>query len=345
MFLLFGTAEDHDSTRSRWVWRGSRNAARRSSAINPIRTGYNAIADEWIGITPGTDGLLVLSLVHCLLKAGKVDLDYLSRWTNAPLPAERGSEHPRLRPADAGRQGPAGGDGPGHRRPPPSTSRASGRISRGASARGGTTQRTVFQAAGGALPGTGIRPRGGRVAGRHPGGADPPAGRRTRACGLRAELRGGAGLDRFPRRAPRPRDGAAGRHARDARDLGPFQRLPDGPRDPPAADPAGSGGMPGGMRFKPPYPKPAEAHPRPMRAQSRTRRSTGRIWASRDGPEDLLPGRGRQAAAARQGVLLGEPAVGARADAHGDLERLCGRSLPRSTRCSSTWRTWPGTRR
>ena len=29
--------------------------------VNPIRSGYNAIADEWVGITPGTDGLFILS--------------------------------------------------------------------------------------------------------------------------------------------------------------------------------------------------------------------------------------------------------------------------------------------
>jgi anaerobic selenocysteine-containing dehydrogenase len=33
--------------------------------VNPIRTGYNAVADEWVGITPGTDGLFILSLIHC----------------------------------------------------------------------------------------------------------------------------------------------------------------------------------------------------------------------------------------------------------------------------------------
>ena len=50
--------------------------------VNPVRSGYNAIADEWVGITPGTDGLFILALVHELLKAGKVDLDYLIRYTN-----------------------------------------------------------------------------------------------------------------------------------------------------------------------------------------------------------------------------------------------------------------------
>ena len=49
-----------------------------------MRTGYSAIADEWLGIRPGTDGLFVLALVHELLRAGKVDVDYLIRYTNAP---------------------------------------------------------------------------------------------------------------------------------------------------------------------------------------------------------------------------------------------------------------------
>jgi anaerobic selenocysteine-containing dehydrogenase len=52
-------------------------------SVNPVRTGYSAIADEWVGIRPGTDGLLVLALVHELLRADRVDLDFLARYTNA----------------------------------------------------------------------------------------------------------------------------------------------------------------------------------------------------------------------------------------------------------------------
>jgi len=48
-----------------------------------VRSGYSAIADEWIGIRPGTDGLLVAALIHELLRAGKVDLDYLARYSDA----------------------------------------------------------------------------------------------------------------------------------------------------------------------------------------------------------------------------------------------------------------------
>jgi sulfite dehydrogenase (quinone) subunit SoeA len=48
-----------------------------------VRTGYCAIADEWIGIGPDTDGLFVLALIHELLRADRVDLEYLVRYTNA----------------------------------------------------------------------------------------------------------------------------------------------------------------------------------------------------------------------------------------------------------------------
>ncbi len=71
------------ATPSRSASASSRPGAKVVS-INPVRTGYNAVADDWLGITPGTDGLLILSLIHCLLKAGKIDPDYLARFTNAP---------------------------------------------------------------------------------------------------------------------------------------------------------------------------------------------------------------------------------------------------------------------
>ncbi|MEM9428075.1 MAG: molybdopterin oxidoreductase family protein [Pseudomonadota bacterium] len=85
LFLLFGTAEDHDSNPIKMGLGRLKARGAKVIAINPIRTGYNAVADEWVGITPGTDGLFILALVHELLRAGRVDLDYLCRWTNAPV--------------------------------------------------------------------------------------------------------------------------------------------------------------------------------------------------------------------------------------------------------------------
>ncbi|MDU8946711.1 molybdopterin oxidoreductase family protein [Ovoidimarina sediminis] len=83
LFLIFGVAEDHSSNPIKIGIGKLKARGARIIGINPIRTGYNAVADDWYGITPGTDGLFILSLVHCLLKSGKVDLDYLARFTNA----------------------------------------------------------------------------------------------------------------------------------------------------------------------------------------------------------------------------------------------------------------------
>ncbi|MCC0066689.1 MAG: molybdopterin-dependent oxidoreductase [Rhodovulum sp.] len=83
LLLLFGVAEDHDSNPIKIGLGKLKARGAKVIAINPVRTGYNAIADEWLGITPGTDGLFILALVHVLMSAGKVDLDYLMRYTNA----------------------------------------------------------------------------------------------------------------------------------------------------------------------------------------------------------------------------------------------------------------------
>jgi anaerobic selenocysteine-containing dehydrogenase len=40
--------------------------------------------DDWYGVTPGTDGLLILSLIRELMLSGNIDVDYLRRYTNAP---------------------------------------------------------------------------------------------------------------------------------------------------------------------------------------------------------------------------------------------------------------------
>ena len=96
-FMLFGCAEDHDSNPIKMGLGRLKARGAKVFGVNPVRTGYNAVADEWVGITPGTDGLFVLALVHTLLRAGRIDLDYLARFTNAPClvrhaPEEEGGE-------------------------------------------------------------------------------------------------------------------------------------------------------------------------------------------------------------------------------------------------------------
>ena len=84
LFMLFGVAEDHDSNPIKMGIGKIKAKGARIIGVNPIRTGYSAVADDWVGITPGTDGLFIMSLIHLLLKAGKIDLVYLSQFTNAP---------------------------------------------------------------------------------------------------------------------------------------------------------------------------------------------------------------------------------------------------------------------
>jgi sulfite dehydrogenase (quinone) subunit SoeA len=83
LFLIFGVAEDHDSNPIKLGLSRLKARGVKVIAVNPVRTGYNAIADEWVSITPGTDGLFILSIIHELLQAGRIDVDYLLRYTNA----------------------------------------------------------------------------------------------------------------------------------------------------------------------------------------------------------------------------------------------------------------------
>ena len=81
-FLMFGVAEDHDSNPIKMGLKKLKDNGAKFVSINPIRTGYSSIADEWISIRPGTDGLFVMALIHELLKNGNFDTEYLVRYTN-----------------------------------------------------------------------------------------------------------------------------------------------------------------------------------------------------------------------------------------------------------------------
>ena len=81
--LMFGVAEDHDSNPIKIGLSKLKARGAKFVSVNPVRTGYSAVADEWVGIRPGTDGLLIMALIHEILKADRIDLDFLARYTNA----------------------------------------------------------------------------------------------------------------------------------------------------------------------------------------------------------------------------------------------------------------------
>ncbi|MEM1400083.1 MAG: molybdopterin-dependent oxidoreductase, partial [Pseudomonadota bacterium] len=83
-FMLFGVAEDHGSNPIKIGIGKLKARGAKVVSINPVRTGYNAVADEWLGIRPGTDGMFVGALIHELFRTQNVDLGYLVRYTNAP---------------------------------------------------------------------------------------------------------------------------------------------------------------------------------------------------------------------------------------------------------------------
>ena len=81
--MLWGVAEDHDSNPIKLGLGKLKARGAKIVAVNPVRSGYGAIADEWIGIRPSTDGLFAFALIHELLEADRIDLDYLVRYANA----------------------------------------------------------------------------------------------------------------------------------------------------------------------------------------------------------------------------------------------------------------------
>ncbi len=288
LFMIFGVAEDHDSNPIKMGLGRLKERGAKVIGVNPIRTGYNAVADEWVGITPGTDGLFILALVHCLLKAGRIDLDYLTRFTNAPVLVngdKSSAEHGLLLRDDDGkflvldrRTGkPAPFDDPEVKPDLAGTWRHAG-----------VTHRPVFQL----------------LAERYLSDDYAPEAVADR-CGVSAErIRHIAGelartafeetveIDqpwtdfrgvRHEKMVGRPVSFHAMRgisaHSngfQTCRALHVLQIL------------LGSVEVPGGFRFKPPYPKPVEAHPKPHGNASANGPLDGPHLGFTHGPEDLL---------------------------------------------------------
>jgi anaerobic selenocysteine-containing dehydrogenase len=287
LFLLWGVAEDHDSNPIKIGVGKLKARGAKVIGINPVRTGYNAVADDWYGITPGTDGLLALSLVHCLLKAGHFDADFLAQWTNAPclLDCDPSSpDHGLLLRDDQGREQvidrrtgrPAPFDAPGVQPDLGGTLR-----------RAGVTHTTVFRHLAARYLSADHAPES--VADRT--GIPAPRIRQLAAELARAAFEAPVVIDqpwtdfRGMRHATftgRPVAMHAMRgisaHAngfQTARALHLLQAI------------LGTVETPGGWRMKPPYPKPPEAHPRPHATPHPGQPLDGPHLGFPQSPEDL----------------------------------------------------------
>ena len=67
LFVMIGTAEDHHSNPLKMAISKFKRRGGRFISITPVRTGYSAIADEWVPIKPGTDGALLLAIIVVIL--------------------------------------------------------------------------------------------------------------------------------------------------------------------------------------------------------------------------------------------------------------------------------------
>lgn len=83
-FMLWGVAEDHASNPLKLGLKKLKERGAKIVAVNPVRTGYQAIADEWLPVIPGGDGALAVALIHELLRVGRVDEEFLRDYTNMP---------------------------------------------------------------------------------------------------------------------------------------------------------------------------------------------------------------------------------------------------------------------
>jgi anaerobic selenocysteine-containing dehydrogenase len=96
LFIMIGTAEDHHSNPMKIALADFKRKGGKFIAINPVRSGYAGIADEWVPIKPGTDGALFLSIINEIIKQGLFDRDFLINYTNSAELVnmdEKSSEH------------------------------------------------------------------------------------------------------------------------------------------------------------------------------------------------------------------------------------------------------------
>jgi sulfite dehydrogenase (quinone) subunit SoeA len=82
LFVMLGTAEDHHSNPLKIAIAKFKRDGGRFVSVNPVRTGYSAIADEWVPIRPGTDGAFLLAVIHEILAKGLYDRDFVVQYTN-----------------------------------------------------------------------------------------------------------------------------------------------------------------------------------------------------------------------------------------------------------------------
>ncbi|MBI4492696.1 MAG: molybdopterin-dependent oxidoreductase [Chloroflexi bacterium] len=89
LLMLFGsqkgTVGGHDTMKTAQAMARARARGMRLVAFDPMCSTIASKADEWVPLIPGTDGAVVLAMLHVLLnELGTIDAPFLARQTNAP---------------------------------------------------------------------------------------------------------------------------------------------------------------------------------------------------------------------------------------------------------------------
>ena len=284
-FLMFGVAEDHDSNPIKMGLAKMKARGAKFVSVNPVRTGYSAIADEWVGIRPGTDGLFALALAHELLRTDQIDLEFLARYTNAAWLVVRnpgGADDGLFARDEAGK--------------PLAWDRARGAIDASLvdlsavmvgdfTLPDGRKAQPVFQLMAERYLAPEYAPEAVAERCGIDGRPHPHHRRRDRRRRLQPGDHAGAALDRCLGPPARDHGRPPGRLPRHARHQRAFQRLPYLPRAAPAADAARRGRYPGFLALQVALPAADPARPRPGRqaAPSRIPRSPATSCPSRRG--------------------------------------------------------------
>ncbi len=94
VLMMFGTAEDHHSNPLKIALSKFKRQGGRFISVNPVRTGYSAIADEWVPIKPGTDGAFIMAMMRILIEEGLVDEPFLVDYSNSAQLVIQDPQHP-----------------------------------------------------------------------------------------------------------------------------------------------------------------------------------------------------------------------------------------------------------
>ena len=342
--LRRGSRIESDQDRARPIEGVAAPSSSRSIPFAPVirrsRTNGSASGRE-------ATGCWSLALVHELLNAGKVDLDYLIRYTNAPwlvIQDAGAADDGLIARFDAGVplvwdrvEQPARARGDPDIRPA-----LKGEVTLPDGRRARPVFRLIVERYLRRL-----QPRGGGAAERHPRPDHPSDRCGARGCGVRSGGRAGRAMARCQgRRHERMIGRPVGMHAmrgisahsngfHTCRAIHLLQIL------------LGTIDMPGGFRYRPPYPKPIPPGPKPAgkRGRDRAGRADARAAARLSAAPRTSWSSPTALPAASTKPIPGRRRSPPTAFAYGDQATPTPAIPTRSTCCSCIWRTWAGTRR